>query len=77
MGPLRRLYPLVSPGYFIRHKAMTQGFLGDSRFWQFVGVLIFGHRLLRKILGSDPQTVAVERLELGQTIILAAIRRKR
>jgi len=72
-----RRFPLLSPGFWVRRKALSQGILGDSRFWQLVALLLFTRRIWRKIMGSDPITVAVERLEPGQSIILSGVTLKK
>lgn len=74
MGFLARRFPLLSPGLFIGRKAITQGFFGVSRVWQVIGVIVFGRMVLRRIMGGGSQTVAIERLEPGQRIILTGVR---
>ncbi|MGH9270592.1 MAG: hypothetical protein ACRDZ2_04900 [Ilumatobacteraceae bacterium] len=74
MGALARRFPLLSPALFIRRKAIIQGFLGDNRLWQVIGVIVFGRMILRKVMGGGAQTLAVERLEPGQQIILTGLR---
>lgn len=74
MGALARRFPLLSPGLFIRRKAIVQGFFGDNRVWQIIGVIVVGRMILRKILGGGSQTIAIERLEPGQQIILTGLR---
>ncbi len=74
MGPIARRFPLLSPGLLLRRKAIGQGIFGDSRMWQVIGVIVFGRMVLRRIMGGGSQTVAVERLETGQRIILTGVR---
>lgn len=76
-GPIARRFPLLSPGLLIRRKAIRLGFLGDSRLWQFVGLVVFGRQILRRVFGAEPETVARERLEPGQSILLIGLRNER
>ncbi len=77
MGPIARWFPVLSPGLFVRRKAISQGFFGDSRAWQVIGVLVFGRSVLRKFLKSGGETIAVERLKPGERIILTGVRLKK
>ncbi len=77
MGPLARRFPLLSPGLLVRRKAISQGFFGDSRVWQVIGVVVFGRTVLRKIMGAGSETVAVERIRPGERIILTGVRLKK
>jgi hypothetical protein len=67
----RRLY--LSPSQYIFRRSVTDGIFGDSRVWKALGFFIIGRRLFRRIMGSDPRLVAVERLERGQTIVLRGV----
>ncbi len=74
MGVLARRFPVLSPALIIRRKAITQGFFGDNRMWRVIGLLIVGRMILHKVMGRGSQTIAVERLEPGQKIILTGLR---
>jgi hypothetical protein len=74
MAPRRRGLPLIlSPGVLLTRRAMREGLRGDSKVWRLVLVAIVGRRLLRKLMGSDPATVAIERLQPGETLILRGV----
>jgi len=77
VGPIARRFPLLSPGLLLRRKAIGQGIFGDSRMWQVIGVIVFGRTVLRKIMRSDGETVAVERLNPGERIIVTGVRLKK
>jgi hypothetical protein len=47
--------------------------LGDDRLWRTVFMVIMGRRVLRKVLGSGPQVVAIEKLKPGQFLRVEAI----
>ena len=74
MGVIARRFPVLSPALLIRRKAITEGFFGDNRLWRIIGLLIVGRMLLHKVMGKGSQTVAIERLEPGQQIILTGLR---
>jgi hypothetical protein len=66
--------PLVpSASMLFVRKAMIEGVKGENRLWRYVMFAIIARRLLRRILDSDPRTVAVERLLPGQTLILRGV----
>jgi hypothetical protein len=72
-GRFSRRFPLLSPTFMLRRKALTQGVFGDSRFWQFIAFVLVARRVIRKIMGSDPIVVARERVRPGETIILTGL----
>jgi len=66
--------PLVpTASMLIVRKAMVEGFKGENRVWRYVMLAIIARRLLRRLMDSDPRTVAVERLLPGQTLILRGV----
>ena len=64
----------LAPSAVIYRRAMQHGILGDSRFWKAVGIAIIARRIVRRIMGSDPVTVGVERIKPGETVILRGVR---
>ena len=69
------LFP--TPSAYIVRNSVNKGLLGDDRFWKLIGFLIVGRRLVRKIMGADPRTVAVERIRPGETITLRGVTTRR
>jgi hypothetical protein len=67
--PDRSLSPLAA----LRRNAITKGVLGGQRGWMAVGAVVWGLRLLRKLLGRTEEVVATEKLEPGQVLCLTAI----
>ena len=66
--------PLVpTASMLVVRKAMVEGVKGENRFWRYVMFAIIARRVLRRLMDSDPRTVAVERLLPGQTLILRAV----
>ena len=76
-GRFSRRFPLLSPTFMLRRKALTQGVFGDSRFWQFIAFVLVTRRIIRKIMGSDPIVVGVERIRTGETVILTGLLQKK
>lgn len=76
-GRFSHRFPLLSPTFMLRRKALRLGVFGDSRFWQFVAFVIFTRRVIRKVMGSDPIVAGVERIRPGETIILTGVQSKK
>ena len=70
-SPRLPLFP--TPSMVVVRRAMVDGLFGESRLWRLVAFAIIGRRILRRVLGSDPVTVAVERLKPGETLILRGV----
>lgn len=70
----RRRPSLLAPSALLFSNAMRKGIFGDSRLWRVVGIAILTRRGLKKVMGSEPQTVAVERIKPGETLILRGVR---
>lgn len=64
---------ILTPSAFLVRKAMTQGVFGSSRLWKAVAIVIVSRRAFRKIMGSEPRTIAVERLRPGQSLVLRGL----
>lgn len=64
----------LHPSTILYRKSLRQGIFGDSRVWKAIGIAILARRAFRKIMGSDPRTVAIERIKPGETIILRGVR---
>lgn len=64
---------LLRPAFYVRRAAISRGLMGDDRFWRVVFAVIFGRKLLRKALGSEPETLSVEKLKAGQFVSVEAI----
>ncbi len=66
--------PLVpTASMLVVRKAMVEGVKGENRFWRYVMFAIIARRVLRRLMDSDPRTVAVERLLPGQSLILRGV----
>jgi hypothetical protein len=68
-------FPLFpKPSMLIVRRAMVDGLFGRSRFWKAIAFLIIARRTVRKLMGSDPRLVAVEKIRPGETITLRGVR---
>ena len=65
------LFP--SPSMLVTRRAMTDGVFGRSRIWKTVAFAIMFRRTVRKLMGSDPHTVAIEKIRPGETVILRGV----
>lgn len=73
MASTRRPAGLLRPSVLVRRASISKGLLGDDRFWRTIFLLMMGRRAMRKIMGSDPEVVALDRLEPGQFMTIEAI----
>jgi hypothetical protein len=65
------LFPL--PSVLIVRRAMVDGLFGDSRMWKLIAFAIIGRRMLHRIMGTAPRTVAIERIRPGETLIMRGV----
>ena len=70
-SPRLPLFP--TPSMVVVRRAMVDGLFGESRLWKLIAFAIIGRRILRRVLGSDPVTVAVEKIRPGETLILRGV----
>jgi hypothetical protein len=72
-----RMPLLPSPRMMFVRRAMVEGLKGQNRVWRVVMVAIIANRLLRRVMGSDVRTVAIERIKPGETLILRGVRSRK
>ena len=70
----RRGQSMYSPSVVLFRSAMRKGNFGDSRVWKAVGIAMLARRGFKKIMGTEPRTIAVERIKPGETVILRGVR---
>ena len=63
----------LSPSVVIRSRAVSRGILGSSPFWRAVAVVVFGRRLLKRLIGKNVEYLGTERLTAGQRVQIEAI----
>ena len=64
---------VLSPVVALRRRAVYKGLFGGSRGWMVVGAVVWGPRLMKKVLGRTEQIVATEVLKPGQRVCIEAI----
>lgn len=71
----RRGLLLVSPMLVVRRLALQRGILGGGRVWTAVAVVVYGTRILRRVLGRNEVVVARDELTPGQGLVVRALGR--
>jgi hypothetical protein len=56
---------------YLTRNATKRGFLGGSRPWMAVGVLLFGARLFNRFIGGETKVLYSERLDHGKTLVIS------
>ena len=57
-------------GAILYRLARARGLFGDSRTWRLVWGVLFGARLIRRVMGDKPEVVYRERLRPGQVLVV-------
>jgi type II secretory pathway component PulK len=56
---------------YLRQRALTQGFLGNSKFWYRLGVIVWSVHLLNRLMSRRQTLVYEAELEPGQTLVIS------
>jgi len=67
----------VSVLSYLRARSLKDGFGRGRRGWFAVGVVVWGARLLRRVVGRRPQNVSIETLRPGQSVTVSALEPRR
>jgi len=59
---------------FLRQRSLTSGFLGESKFWFRVGVVVWSLHLVSRLTSRGEKTVYQAELEPGQTLLISDLR---
>jgi hypothetical protein len=59
---------------YLRRRAVAAGFLGDSKLWFRIGVVVWSLHLLRRLMGNRPKVVYQAELEPGESIVISDLR---
>jgi len=59
---------------YLRQRAITQGFLGESKFWYRLGVVLWAVHLLNRLISRRERVVYEGELEPGQTLVISDMR---
>lgn len=56
---------------YLRQRSLAAGFLGESKFWFRVGVVVWSVHLLNRLTSRGDKTVYQAELEPGQTLVIS------
>jgi hypothetical protein len=59
---------------YLRQRSLAAGFLGESKFWLRVGVVVWSAHLLKRLASRGPKSVYEAELEPGQTLVISDLR---
>jgi len=59
---------------YLRRRSMAAGFLGESKLWFRIGIVVWSLHLLKRLAGKQPKTVFEAELEPGQTLVISDLR---
>jgi hypothetical protein len=59
---------------YLRQRSLAAGFLGESKFWLRIGVVVWSVHLLRRLATRGPKRVYEAELEPGQTLVISDLR---
>jgi len=59
---------------YLRQRSMAAGFLGESKMWFRIGIVVWSVHLLRRLASRGPKTVYEAELEPGQTLVISDLR---
>ncbi|MBV8387084.1 MAG: hypothetical protein JO155_09865 [Acidimicrobiia bacterium] len=59
---------------YLRQRSMAAGFLGESKLWFRIGVVVWTVHFLRRLANRGPRTVYEAELEPGQTLVISDLR---
>ena len=59
---------------YLRQRSLAAGFLGNSKVWFRIGIVVWSVSLLRRFIGGSDQTVYQAEIEPGQTLIISDLR---
>ncbi|MBV8161939.1 MAG: hypothetical protein JO265_13530 [Acidimicrobiia bacterium] len=56
---------------YLRQRAVAEGFLGESKLWFRVGVVVWAVHLLRRLTARRPAVLYEAELGPGQTLVIS------
>lgn len=59
---------------YLRQRAIAEGFLGQSKFWYRLGVVVWSVHLLNRLVSKRQTLVYEAELEPGQTLVISDLR---
>lgn len=58
---------------YLRARSLKDGFGRGRRGWFAVGVVVWGARLVRRVVARRPQNLAAEKLKPGESVTITAL----
>jgi len=59
---------------YLRQRSVAAGFLGESKLWFRIGLVVWSIHLLKRLTSRGPKTVYEAELEPGQTLVISDLR---
>jgi hypothetical protein len=59
---------------YLRQRSFAQGFLGESTFWFWVGVVVWSTHLWKRLTSRGQHPVYAAVLEPGETLVISDLR---
>lgn len=59
---------------YLRQRSLAAGFLGESKLWFRIGLVVWSAHLLKRLASRGPKTVYEAELEPGQTLVISDLR---
>lgn len=56
---------------YLRTRSLREGFWRGRRVWTVIGTVVWGARLVRRLVRPEARVVAVERIEPGQELCIS------
>ncbi|MEO5902263.1 MAG: hypothetical protein ABIR68_19325 [Ilumatobacteraceae bacterium] len=68
MARRRGAKSLLNPFNLWRRNAIYKGLLGGDRTWLVIGAVVWGPKLVKRVLGRNEEIVATEKLRPGMAL---------
>jgi hypothetical protein len=72
----RGVKSILNPFNLWRRKALYKGVFGGDRTWLMIGAVVWGPRILKRVLGRNEEIVATEKLLPGMVLRIAPLPQK-
>ena len=59
---------------YLRQRSLAAGFLGESKVWFRIGVVVWSLHLLKRLSARQSRAVYEAELEPGQTLVISDLR---
>jgi hypothetical protein len=73
MANRRGVKSLLNPFNLWRRNAIYKGVLGGDRTWLVIGAVVWGPRILKRVLGKNEEIVTTEKLLPGMALRIESL----